>query len=72
MTPDDGIRIQFEISKRTRLFLLLNCIRRNIRSHDKKEDKKRNTIDRRNKINIKKRRTRKSYIRISKKNNKYF
>ena len=45
MTLDNKIRIQFKTLERTELFFLLNCIRKNIRSHNKKRNKKKNTID---------------------------
>ena len=60
------IRIQYKTLERTRLFFLSNRIRKNIRDYDKKENKKKNVIDHRNKIDIKKRRVRESRIRISK------
>ena len=66
MTFNNEIYIQREISKRTRLLLVSNRIRRNIESHDKKENEKRNIETRRDKISNKKRYTRKSYIKIPK------
>ena len=66
MTLDDRVYVQRKILKKIRLLFILNYIRRNVRSHYKKEDKKRNTITNRNKINNKKRYVKKSRIRISK------
>ena len=43
MTFDNKIRIQRKIIRETRLFLILDGIRRNTKSHDKKETKKKNT-----------------------------
>ena len=42
MTLNDGIYIQRETVKRTGFLFILNGIRENIESHDKKENKKRN------------------------------
>ena len=67
MTFNDGIRIQRKIARETGLLFLLNSVQRNIRSHDKKKNKKRNTTDYRNIINDKRRRIRKSRIKILKK-----
>ena len=67
VVPNDEIRVQRKILGGTGLLSLPNCIRENIRNHDKKENEKRDTTSRRNKIDIKKRRTKKSRIRISKK-----
>ena len=67
MTFNNEIRIQHQITKRTRLLFILSNIRKNIKSHDKKENKKRDTTNYRNKIDIKERRLKKSRIRISKK-----
>ena len=66
MTFNDGVRIQRKTSERTRLFLLLDCIQENTRDYDKKENEKKNTTSRRDKIDIKKERTRKSRTRILK------
>ena len=66
MTFDNEIRIQYKISERTRFLLLSDRIRENIRSHDKKENEKRNTTNHRNKTDNEKRYTRKPRIRISK------
>ena len=45
MISDNGIYIQREITKEIRFLFILSNIRRNIRSHDKKENKKRDTTD---------------------------
>ena len=66
MTLDNEIYIQLEIIKRIRLFFILNSIRKDVESHYKKEDEKRNIINYRDKTNIKKRCTRKPRIGISK------
>ena len=42
MTLNDEIYVQFKITKETEFFFILNGIRRNIESYDKKENKKRN------------------------------
>ena len=47
MTSDNGIRIQCKIIRRIELLFILSNIRRNIKSHDKKENEKKNTIDHR-------------------------
>ena len=66
MIFNNWIRIQYEIIKRTRFFFVLNSIRENIESYDKKENEKRNTISHRNEIDIKREHTRKFCIRILK------
>ena len=66
MIFNNKIRIQFKTIKRIRLFFILNSIRKNIESYYKKENKKKNVTSHRDKIDIKKERTRKSRIKISK------
>ena len=66
MILNNGIRIQYEITRRTEFLFILNNIRKNIESYDKEENEKRNIISHRNKIDTKKEHTKKSYIRISK------
>ena len=45
MILDNEIRIQYEITREIRLFLILNSIRKNIKNYDKKENEKKDTID---------------------------
>ena len=45
MTFNIEIRIQCKITERIKLLFLLNSIRENIRSHDKKENEKKSTIN---------------------------
>ena len=66
MVLNTRIRIQYETIKRIELLSLLNSIRKNIRSHDKKENEKRNITNHQNTIDDKKKRTRKPRIRILK------
>ena len=66
MTLDHEICIQFEITERTRLFFILINVRKNIESYNKEKDEKKNTTNYKNKIDIKKKRVRKSRTEISK------
>ena len=66
MTFNNRVYIQRKITKRTKLFFLLNNVWENIRGHDKKENKKKNTTDHRDKIDNKKRYTKKPRTRILK------
>ena len=66
MVFNNEIRVQYEITRRTRFLSISSSIRRNIRSHDKKENEKRDTTDHRNQIDIKKRYSRKLRIKILK------
>ena len=43
MILDNEICIQYEIIKEIEIFFILNSIRKNTKSYDKKENKKRNT-----------------------------
>ena len=47
MILDNEIYVQRKITERTRLLFILNSIRRNIKSYDKKENEKRNTTSHR-------------------------
>ena len=66
MTFNDGIYIQYKIIKRIKLLSILSDVRGDIESHDKKENKKKNTISHRNKINIKKERIKKPRTKLLK------
>ena len=66
MTFNTGIRIQYEIIERIELLFISDSIREDTRSHDKKENEKRNTINHRNTTDNKRERTRKPRTRISK------
>ena len=66
MTFNNKVYIQYEISRRTRLFLISNYIRRNVKSHRKERDEKGDTTINRNKINNKRRHARESRTRIPK------
>ena len=67
MTFDNKIYIQHKIIKRIKLLFISSNIREDIESYNKKENKRKNTIDYRDKTNIKKRHSRKSRIKILKK-----
>ena len=64
MTFNNEIYIQREITKRIEFLFILNNIRENIESHDKKENKKKDTTSHQNKTDIKKEYIKKSRIRI--------
>ena len=64
MTLNIGICIQYEITKRIRLLSLLNSIRKNTKSYNKKENEKENVSSCRDTTNNKRERTRKHRIRI--------
>ena len=66
MTPNIEIRVQCEITRRTRLLSLPNGIRENIRSHDKKGNEKRNATNYRDTTSNKRGRARKPRTRIPK------
>ena len=66
MTFNNKIRIQRKITRRIEFFLILNNIWENTKSYNKKENKKRNIVSHRNKIDIKREHTRKLYTRILK------
>ena len=66
MTLNNKVCIQYEILKRTRLFLISNCIRRNTRSHRKERDEKEDTTISQNKTSNKKRHVREPRTRILK------
>ena len=66
MTFNNKVCIQYEIPERTRLFLILNYTRRNVRSYRKERDKKEDTTISRNKTSNKKRHTKKLRTRILK------
>ena len=66
MISNNEIYIQYQITKKIRLFFILSSIRKNIESYDKKENKKKDTTSYRNEINIKKRRSKKPRIKILK------
>ena len=66
MILNNEIRIQYEITKKIGFFFILNNVRENIESYNKKRNEKRNTVSHWNKIDIKREHTKKSYIRISK------
>ena len=66
MTFNNGIYIQFEITKRTRFLFVLSSIQRNTKSHDKKENEERNVRKQRDKISYEKRREKEPRIRILK------
>ena len=66
MIFNTGIRIQRKTVKRTRLLSISNSIRENIRSYDKKENKKKSTINYWDTISNKRKRTREPRIKILK------
>ena len=66
MTLNNGVCIQRETLKRTRLFFISNRIRKNVKSHYKKRNEKENTTTYRDKTDNKKRYVEKSRTRISK------
>ena len=53
MIFNNKIRIQRKIIERTELLSLLDRIRKNIRSYNKERNKKKDTINHRNKIDTK-------------------
>ena len=65
MIFNDEIRVQRKITRKTGFLFILDNIRRNTNSHDKKENKKRNIVSHRNETDIKRGHTRKPRIRIS-------
>ena len=66
MTLNIEIYIQYEITERIKLFLLLNNIRENIKDYDKKENEKKSIVNHWDTIDKKRERVRKPRIRISK------
>ena len=66
MTFNNEIRVQRKTARKTRFLFILNSIQRKIKSHDKKENKKKNVTSYRDRINIKKRYTRKPRTEILK------
>ena len=66
MTFNNEIYVQYEIIKRIEFLFILNNIRENIESYNKKENKKKNITSYRSKTDIKKEHTRKLRIKILK------
>ena len=64
MTLNNEVHVQRKTLKRTRLFFILNRIRKNVKSHYEKRNKKENTTIYRDKTDNKRRHIKKSYIRI--------
>ena len=66
MTFNTRIRIQYKTTRKIGLLSLSDSIREDTRSHDKKENEKRNTTNHRDTTDDKRRRTREPHIRILK------
>ena len=66
MTLNNEVHVQHETSERTRLLLILNCIRRNVRSHRKERDEKEDVTISQNKTDNKRRHVGEPRTRIPK------